>query len=313
MKQTTNAVHVEGYVFSHALQNRVSKKGVPFIMGDLNIATNDDFTNVVPVHFTYVTETFAKSGKPNPTYDLLMSIIDAGGSNTAEACGQSALKVRIDGDIEVNDFVTRDGEMASPKRIRGSFVHAMTGSIAEHPATFDADMVIGQVVERENEDSNDYATLHGYVFNFRGDALPVDLNVRSQTGIDYFLDQEVSNKNPLFTHLRGEIVSQSIVHETTEESAFGDPIVHKVTRNLRTWDVTWASTEPYEFGEEGVLTAKELKQKVDDREEHLAEVKKNHDDYMAARDGGQNFLAPKTTSKSVVVDDFDDDEFDDLF
>lgn len=303
-----NNTHVEGYVFSHTLQKRVSKKGVTYIAGDINVATVDDFTNVVPVHFTYVTETF-KSGKPNPTFELLTELIDSGVTKTAENCGKDALKVRIDGDVEVNDFVTRDGEMASPKRVRGSFAHAMTNDIAEHPATFDVDMLIANVAEREFENDS-YVTLRGYVFNFRGDALPVEFNVRSEGGMNYFLDQEVSNKNPMFTHIKGEIVSQAIVNETVEESAFGESIVRKSIRNLRTWDVTWAAVEPYEWDDDSTMTKKEFKQKLDEREEHLAEVKKNHDDYMASRDGGQNF-ATKTAVKqpvAVVEDDEDDDD-----
>lgn len=306
-----NNTHVEGYVFSHTLQKRVSKKGVTYIAGDINVATVDDFTNVVPVHFTYVTETF-KSGKPNPTFELLTEIIESGSVKTAENCGKDALKVRIDGDVEVNDFVTREGEMASPKRVHGSFAHAMTNEIAEHPATFDVDMLIANVAEREFENDS-YVTLRGYVFNFRGEALPVEFNVRSEGGMNYFLDQEVSNKNPMFTHIKGEIVSQAIVNETVEESAFGESIVRKSIRNLRTWDVTWAAVEPYEWDDDSTMTKKEFKQKLDEREEHLAEVKRNHDEYQASRNGGQNFAAAKKSPKveqkvEIASDDEDDDD-----
>ena len=37
--------------------------GTPFITGTISIATDDAMTNIVPVHFTYVTATFG-SGKP---------------------------------------------------------------------------------------------------------------------------------------------------------------------------------------------------------------------------------------------------------
>ena len=304
-----NSVHVEGYVFSHSLQNRVSRKGVPFIMGDLNIATDDQGSNVVPVHFTYVTETYAKSGKPNQTYALLNSLIEDS-SRTFESCGKDAMKVRVDGDVEVNDFVTREGEMASPKRIRGSFVHQMTNSIAENPATFDVDMLIAAATEREVEDGDDYMNLRGYVFNFRGDLLPVDFNIRSKGGMLYFGNQDISNSSPLFTHIKGNIVSATIETRKEEESAFGEPIVNVTTRNVRTWDVTWAAAEPYEFGDGGDMSKDELKQKLTERETYLAEVKKNHEDYMASRNGGQNF-APATTavSSTDTTNGYDDDDF----
>lgn len=309
-----NAVHVEGYVFStERLANRVSKKtNTPFINGTVNVATDEDATNIVPVFFPYVTETF-KSGKPNPAYEILQGLIDSDGGNTYEKIGKEALKVRIDGSVDVNDFVTRDGKMASPKRVSGSFMHLMTGDISAEPATFDIDMLIAGVAEREVEDGDDFANLRGYAFNYRGDALPVDVNIRSRGGIDYFMDAEISNKNPMFTHIKGNIVSQAITHETTEESAFGDPIVHKVTRHIRTWDVTWAAVEPYEWDDESTLTKKEFKQKLADREEHLAEVKKNHDDYQAQKNGGQNFNAPTKVTETVTeTTTEDDDDWDDL-
>lgn len=297
-----NSVHVEGYVFSHSLQNRVSREGVPFIMGDLNIATDDQGSNVVSVHF-YAK---SKSGKPNQTYAFLNSLIEDS-SRTFESCGKDAMKVRVDGAVEVNDFVTREGEMASPKRIRGSFIHQMTNSIAENPATFDVDMLIAAATEREVEGGDDYMNLRGYVFNFRGELLPVDFNIRSKGGMLYFGNQDISNSNPLFTHVKGNIVSATIETRKEEESAFGEPIVNVTTRNVRTWDVTWAAAEPYEFGDGGDMSKDELKQKLTERETYLAKVKKNHEDYMASRNGGQNFAPAASTT--TVADDNDDFAF----
>lgn len=307
MNHKTNAAHVEGYVFSHNLRALVSKKtNTPFIRGDLNIATDDTFTNVVPVHFAYVTETF-KSGKANPTWEILQELM--AGGKTVESDGADAMKVRIDGDVWVNDFVTRDGDMASPKRVRGSFMHLMTGPLSNTPATFDVDMLIVAATEREVEDGDDYLNLRGYVFNYHEEALPIDVNVRSKGGMNYFEDCDISSSNPLYTHIKGEIVSQSIIREVTEESAFGEPIVRKVTRNLRTWDVTWASVEPYEWDDESTLTKKEFKKKLAEREEHLAQVKKDYEEYQASRDGGQSFASKPVATVTTAVED-DDDEFD---
>lgn len=314
MFKANNAAHVEGYVFStDRLAQRVSKKtGTPFINGTVNIATDDKGTNVVPVFFRYVTETFQKSGKPNPAWEILSALIDHEGSDTFEVASTSALKVRIDGSVATNDFVSRDGEVVSPKRVEGQFMHIMTNAISDNPATFDIDMLIANAAEREVEDGDDFVNLRGYVFNYRGDVLPVDVNVRSKGGMDYFIDQDISNKNPLLTHIKGSIVSQAITKETTEESAFGDPVVHKVVRNVRSWDVTWAAVEPYEWDDESTITKKEFKQKLDEREERMAEVKRNHDEYQANRNGGQNFAAvkesPKTAPKTEVKTDTDDDD-----
>lgn len=312
MKKMTNEAHVEGYLFSHKLNVRQRKAdGTPFITGDVNIATDDSFTNVVKVNFGFITE-FFKNGNANSTYQLLLDIIN-GNHKTAEVDGKAAVKLRIDGSVETNDFVTQNGDMASPKRFRGQFAHIMEGNIADSAATFNIDMFINNVVEREVEDGDNYITLNGCTFSFSGAMVPVDVNVRSTGGIDYFLGLDISKKNPVLTQLKGEIVSTSVEREKTEESAFGEPIIRKVMESLRTWDVTWAAVEPYAFGEEGVLTADELKAKMNERQEYLANVKKRHDEYIAQRDGGQSFATPKKVAPVVAAatdDDDDDAEFD---
>ena len=58
-----NNVNIRGYVFSHTLQERDSTKnpGDKIIMGLVNIATDDDAINVVPVNFCVAEKT--KAGK----------------------------------------------------------------------------------------------------------------------------------------------------------------------------------------------------------------------------------------------------------
>ena len=58
-----------------------------------------------------------------------------------------------------------------------------------------------------------------------------------------------------------------------------------------------------------------FKQKLDEREERMAEVKRNYDEYQAKRNGGQNFAAVKESPKpalntKVEVEDEDDDDED---
>ena len=306
-KRFTNFSHVEGFIFSHTLTNRVSKAGVPFINGKISVATDEAGTNVIDVNFSYVTEYFGKTDKVNQSYQVLQNIID--NAKTFEEVGTEATKVRSDGFVETNDFVTREGEMASPKRVAGSFVHILTGQISANPATFDVDMVISSVVEREQEEMPNYLELRGYAFDFRGTAIPLSLNVRTQAAIDYFLGADISQNNPLCSEIKGEIISTVIETSYEEEGAFGEPIIHTTQRNLRTWDVNFASKEPYEWDDESFITKKELKESLAAREEYLAGVKKRHDEWVANRDGGQSFAAPAPKKAAVVDDDDDMDDF----
>lgn len=303
MKNFENSVEVRGWVFNHTLAKKVSRKGVEYIGGSINVATDKDAVNVVPVNFMYVTPTF-KNGNPNTTYSFLEQIINDG--NTYEVNGPSATKVRINGDIECNDFVTREGEMASPKRIRGGFVHPETGDIATIGcATFRADMLIEGYQEVEVENGDNYGRIRGFVFNFRNDFLPVELTIRTSGGMGYFEKADISVAEPMLTKVWGNIVCTTIENRTETESAFGAPTVNVTTRTLRAWDIEGASVDPMEFGDEATMTAADVAKGKADREQHLAEVRANHDEYQKSRENESNAFGgtPATeTSASPTAD-----------
>lgn len=281
-----NAVDVRGWVFNHNLAKKVSKKGVEYIGGSINVATDKDAVNVVPVNFMYVTPTW-KNGKPNTTYNFLEQIINE--NNTYELNGDRATKVRIDGDIECNDFVTREGEMASPKRVRGSFAHPETGDIATVGcAKFKADMLIEGYQEVEVENGDNYGRIRGYVFNFKKDFLPVELTIRTAAGMGYFEKAEISVSEPMLTKVWGNIVCTTIEKRTETENAFGAPTVNITTRTLRAWDIEGASVDPMEFGDESTMTAEDVTKGKADREQYLAEVRANHDEFQKNKANANN-------------------------
>jgi hypothetical protein len=281
-----NKVDVRGWVFNHTLAKKVSKKGVEYIGGSINVATDKDAVNVVPVNFMYVTPTF-KNGKPNTTYAFLEQIINE--NNTYEVNGDRAVKIRIDGDIECNDFVTREGEMASPKRVRGGFAHPETGDIATVGcAKFKADMLIEGYQEVEVENGDNYGRIRGYVFNFKNDFLPVELTIRTAAGMGYFEKAEISVSDPMLTKVWGNIVCTTVENRTETENAFGAPTVNITTRTLRAWDIEGASVEPMEFGDESVMTAADVAEGKNNRELHLVEVRANHDEFQKQRDNANN-------------------------
>lgn len=316
-----NDIHVEGYIFNFGNDERRQLKecisgpnaahpGTEYIRGELNVATDDEASNVVTIWFQYVPKVWpAKNGKPereNQTYTELARLINT--AKTFESDGMAATKVRVDGNLDVNDFYTREGELASPKRIRGSFVHVLNGPISPNPATFDIECILSQAINKEVDDGDDYLTLKGYTFDFRNSVLPFDVNVRIPAAITYFENQEISNANPLVTNIKGNIVSAIVKQKEEVESAFGDPVVNVTTRSVRTWDVTWAAKEPMEWDDESSITKAELKKALQEREDMLAAEKKRQDEWKASQ--GSSFSAATPAAKaSTSEDDDDNDDF----
>ena len=323
MRKTINKEHVEGYIQEHSLeiktvQNTESANyGKEFIRGSLDVATSDDGMNVVTVDFTYVQPTWpAKNGKPertNDTYVALKKIIDEGKTVVVDGI-ENATKVRIDTSLATNSFYTnRNGEeqLVEAKKNDGGFVHIVTGALAEEKArnTFEVDMLITgtKLVEADEERhiSEDYLEISGYVFNFRNDIQPVVLTCHNPGGINYFESLEASKSNPTFTKVWGNITSTNIVSQTTEESAWGEPVIKEYTRKKKEWVITGTAKEPYELGDSEVgITGQELRDAEAARATLLAAEKERHDQYQAQKAAGNVGGAAVSAKPSTSGFDF---------
>ena len=295
MKNMINRTHIEGVIYEHDLQVRVTGEnsknpGTEFIMGTVSIATDDAMTNIVPVHFTYVTATTAK-GNANATFTTLKQIIDGSLGSVMNNGAEGAAKIRIDSAIGLNEFYSdRNGqeELVSAKRNEGGFVHTTT-TLAEDEKlrnTFEVDMLITNVREVEADPDKNLpakAIVKGAIFDFRKSVLPVEFSATNPNAMNYFLGLGASAKEPVFTRVKGRQVSETIVRKITEESAFGEPSVREVTSSRKDWVITWAQGDVYAWDDESTITAAELTEAMANREVYLADVKKRQDEYKASK------------------------------
>lgn len=304
MKNMINRTHLEGVIYEHDLQVRVTGEnsknpGTEFIMGTVSIATDDAMTNIVPVHFTYVTATTAK-GNANATFTTLKQIIDGSLGSVMNNGAEGAAKIRIDSAIGLNEFYSdRNGqeELVSAKRNEGGFVHTTT-TLAEDEKlrnTFEVDMLITNVREVEADPDKNLpakAIIKGAIFDFRKSVLPVEFSATNPNAMNYFLGLGASAKEPVFTRVKGRQVSETIVRQITEESAFGEPSVREVTSSRKDWVITWAQGDVYAWDDESTITAAELTEAMANREVYLAGVKQRQDEYKASK--GQTPAAAPT-------------------
>ena len=307
MKKMTNTTHIEGLLYEHKLELRESgpnskNPGTKFIMGTVDIATDDACTNIVPVHFTYVTATTAK-GATNATFTTLSNIVD-GKYGSVRADGKDkAVKLRIDSALGLNEFYTeRNGqeELVSAKRNEGGFVH-VADSLAEDETirnTFKCDMLITGVKEVEADEEKKLpakAIVRGAIFDFRGSLMPVEFSAVNPNAIKYFVGLGASNASPTFTCVWGRQVSETIVREIRTESAFGEDEVREVKNTRKDFVITGASKEPYAWDDESTLTANEVAEAVAARETYLATIKARQDEYKASKNAATAAAAPSKT------------------
>ena len=296
MKKTMiNQTHIEGVLYEHNLEAKVSGEtsknpGTPFIAGTISIATDDAMTNIVPVHFSYVTATFG-SGKPNDTYTTLSNIVNGTFGTYMKDGADKAVKLRVDSALGLNEFYTeRNGkeELVSAKRNEGGFVHKVDALDEDEKVrnTFKTDMVITCVTHVDGDDEKglpEKCVVKGAIFDFRKSLMPVEFSATNPNAMRYFEGLEASQKNPVFTCVWGRQVSETIVKQIRTESAFGEDEVREVKNTRRDFVITGASKEPYLWDDESSITAVELNEAIQKREVDLAAMKKRQDEYRASK------------------------------
>ena len=311
MKKTMiNQTHIEGVLYEHNLEAKVSgdtskNPGTPFISGSISIATDDAMTNIVPVHFTYVTANFG-SGKPNDTYTTLNNIINGTFGTYMKDGAEKAVKLRVDSAIGLNEFFTdRNGkeELVSAKRNEGGFVHKIDALDADEKVrnTFKADMLINCVTHVDGDPEKgtiDKCIVKGAIFNFRKDLMPVEFSATNANAMRYFENLGATQREPVFTCVWGRQVSETLVRQIVTESAFGEDEVREVKNTRRDFVITGAAKEPYLWDDESSITVAELNEAIQKREVDLAAMKKRQDEYKASKNritpaapaqGGFNF------------------------
>ena len=312
MRKNVNTERIEGYIYQlgdsngrDVLSEKVSGQGsknpgTKYIAGTIEIAVDEDGMNIIPVHFTYVTPTYS-SGKENRNFNVLSQIIANGKTWVADG-KENATKVKIDASVALNDFYNQEDVLVSSKRNECSFISVVSNLAPETERnTFKTDIIIYGInhidADAEKNIPEDYCIIKGYIFDFRNAFLPVEYIVKNPAGMKYFESLDASNKNPIYTQVQGRINCSSERVETIAESAFGEPTVSVRERKVREWIVTSAAKNPYDFGDENVLTGEEVTKGLQDREIYLADLKKRNEDYKASKN---NAAAPVSTAPSAT-------------
>lgn len=313
MRKNVNTEHIEGRIYQHSLeiktvQNQKSANfGKSYIGGKLELATDEAGMNVIPVEFTFVTET-TKNGGKNNTYNELLKIIHEGKTWVKDG-KEMATKVSIDNTaLALNDFYVQEGDkdtLVSQKVNSGGFV-TIVASLKEDEnlrSTFKADMLITNVTrieaDPERHIDEDYVAVRGAIFDFRNALLPIEFIVRNPGGMQYFEGLEATGANPVYTQVWGRITNKTESYSNPVESAFGEPTVDTRERRIREWVITGASKVPYDFGDEKVMTAEEVMKANQDRQVYLADKKKQRDEYLAQKNANASATPSFPTMQTV--------------
>lgn len=291
MKATMNRAHIEGLLYNHSLEVKVTGErsknpGTQFITGSIEIATDDAMLNIVSVHFTYITA-LTSSGKQDTRFATLSNIINGTYGTVMGAGAENAVKVSVDSAIGLNDFYSdRNGkvELVSAKRNEGGFVHVVPtlkdDELQRNTTRLDVVIYGTAMIEGDPErNTQDKMILKCYAFDFRGAILPMELSVLKPQAMAYFEGLDASVNEPVFTQVYVTQISQTGTRTIETESAWGETIVTEVPTSHKDFVVYNANKEPYEFGTNETITKTEIKAKLAEREVMLVDVKQRWEEY----------------------------------
>lgn len=307
MRNMKNEFHLEGYLYQHSLEKKVTgpksaNPGTEYITGEIEIATDDAITNIIPVHYTYVTAK-TKSGGDNATFATLNNIVNGTIGSVMGNGVDKAGKLRIDTALGLNEFYSdRTGkmELVSAPRNEGGFIHVIP-VLDEDPKQekrnlFDCDILITNVRhidENEEQQIPERTQVSGYIFNFRKALMPFTFIATAPGAMGYYESLNVSMDNPILSRIKGRQVCTTVKREVVEESAFGTPSIRYESKSRREYLITWGQVEPYDFGDETVMTKEEVTAAMAERETMLAALRSRKEEYNASR-AAEASAAPAT-------------------
>lgn len=289
MKKMRNNVEIEGLVYEFKLEEKVSGEksknpGTKYLSGTVSIATDEKMENIVTVHFGYVTPTW-KSGSENQTYTFLKKLINKeifSVMNADKEKGQKPEYVLLNSSsLRLEEWYTKDDKLAKSLRSAGGFFHTVEPDKHNPRATFDVDMVITKATrldEDEEKQLPERMALSGFIFNYDNSIMPVSFELRNPTAMNYFENEGVNMKNPMFTRIKGSQINQKIVTKKVTESLFDEDIVDEMVSNNRVMLVTNLPKEPYDWDDDSTITAEEMNKLMHAREIMLAEKLAEHEE-----------------------------------
>lgn len=283
-----NTVTIKGFLYDHKLEERVTGEqskvpNTPYVRGSIDIATDDKLTNIVTINFTYVTVA-------NKNYPILKDIMDNIYPTVMAKGAELATAISCNTSIEIGEWFTdktldENGQptLTSVRRLNGGFINIIPPAELggeDQRNKFLVDVLLTSASLKEADEEKGYPeklTLKGWMFNFKEEAFPISFSVLNPDAISYFMSQEPSSKEPLYTQVGGYILSMTTKTKKEIEGAFSTEVV-EYTRTNKDWVVNYALKEPYEFDTDGVLGFEDVRTKMRQREEYLAELKHQYEE-----------------------------------
>lgn len=256
MKQSDNRVYIQGILSEVDIkQDTFQRDGVPmkFRAGSVKIKVNlPEKELIVPVHL-FAAE-YKKNGERFSAYDALGELQNEFVSIAAAGNEVDADRVRVVGELRMNEFMSNNGVWISGPRVHTMFVSKIPKNECEPEATFSLEAVMG--AKKPELDSEGMATgrleITGIVTDYRGE-VDVFTLVSENENVGSAIDLNWTEGG---TYVMGGILdftSEVIVEEIPQD--FGDPVERKRTVRKEDLVITRGATSEFQYDADEIKKA----------------------------------------------------------
>lgn len=303
LREAQNNIVIEGLLLEKDITEGEGNDKSKFIRGTFTIETAENEQHQVNMSASE----FKKDGGENSLYAGLQTIKNEYKS-VAEVGREEAHKVRVDrGQLQLNEYVGRDGQLKSFPRIRTPFMNRVEAGEEYVPqAGFEVEVVVQSVtpeIDRETEDETGRVKLKAIIPLYGGKVIPFDFVV-NKDGSPY-VEDNYSNGDTVFVY--GDIVNFKEKKEVRTESAFGADKIDTIYRTKREYEIS-GGLEPYEEDDVKAYNIDTIKKALAEREvflEGLHEKAKNKEKGGAKKKGGFDTRSTKKKSGASSINNSD--------
>lgn len=307
-----NSANIEGTVYSSSIERKEFKdqKGNPYwaLTGRIVVRTGENESHTAQY---FVKEMTAK-GEPNKIYTNVKTVLDdlvtiekISEDKALKESGVEPTKVRIRGELSLNEYYNDADILQSQLQVRGVFLNRVKEDQEFNPhAKYDIEgIVIKSIAETIDEEETGRQKVTVLIPTYNN-ALPVEFVSRPEDG-EYIADNFETGTS---VNLYGKIVNFSKKVEKEIEAGFGENKIETKYENTREVQITGGKV--YDEDSNKAITQEQFKELQARRNTALATIKERSEQAKANKDKdkdkkagfGQGASGAKTGGGKAKVD-----------
>lgn len=278
-KEADNKVEVVGVLAENNLELRefdVYENGSPTgakrkaVAGDLVIRSGENENHTVRLRQYELTN----AGKVNRLYAGLVTIMNETVSIADTEQNSEAIpsRIKVVGDLRLNEYAGNDGEIRSFPSIQGTFVNRLdVDDKTENKAEFDLEGMVGRVTEDFNRDGEETGRKKvSLLIPLYNSVIPVEFVVNEGKGADYIGD---NFDNGSSVRIYGDIVNYQEIIKREVEMGFGENKIEESRKFVNELNIKGGNLYDEDANPSKIIDPELVKQKLVEREVYLENLK----------------------------------------